>query len=136
MNLFSDSLQLLEELLRKSMKVKRKATLGEADMDSAWLTEFALIARRCRDDKILGTSRYPYKLSPGVSPCPGGYFEHREWAVRRGMERHPSLRLLFCRPNQCSLTCYVDDNSCWLVSSLPLYVYTMTSHRDIYTYKC
>jgi hypothetical protein len=63
MNLFSDSIQLMEELLRKSKKV--------------------------------GVSRYPYELSPGVSPFSGGYFEHRECAIRRGMERHPSLRPLF-----------------------------------------
>jgi hypothetical protein len=43
---------------------------------------------------------------------------------------------VFCPPDQFSLTCYVDDNSCWLVSRLPLYFYTMTSHRDIYIYKC
>jgi hypothetical protein len=43
---------------------------------------------------------------------------------------------LFCRPDQCSLTSYIDDNSCWLVSSLPLSFYTMTSHRDIYIYNC
>jgi hypothetical protein len=45
--------------------------------------------------------------------------------------------LLFCRPDRFNLTnCYVDDNSYWLVSILPLYFYTMTSHRDIYIYKC
>jgi hypothetical protein len=48
----------------------------------------------------------------------------------------PSCRLFF-RPDQCSLTnSYVDDNSCWLVGSLPIYFYTLTSHRDIYIYKC
>jgi hypothetical protein len=30
-----------------------------------------------------------------VSPFSGGYFEHREWAIRRGIERQPSLRPLF-----------------------------------------
>jgi hypothetical protein len=43
---------------------------------------------------------------------------------------------MFSRPDQCSLTSYVDDNRCWLVSSLPLSFFTMTSHRDIYIYKC
>jgi hypothetical protein len=95
MNLFTDRIQSMEELLRKSMKVKRGATLEEADIDGAWLTAHARIARRCRDDKDLRVSRYPYELAPGVSPFSGGYSEHREWAIRRGMERHPSLRPLF-----------------------------------------
>jgi hypothetical protein len=69
--------------------------LEEADVDGAWPTSYAQIARRCRDDKDLGVSRYPYELAPGVSPLSGGYFKHREWAIRRGMERHPSLRPLF-----------------------------------------
>jgi hypothetical protein len=53
------------------------------------------IVRRFRDDKDLGFSRFPYKLAPGVIPFSGGYFEHREWPIRRGMERHPSPRPLF-----------------------------------------
>jgi hypothetical protein len=66
MNLFSDSIQSMEELLRKSKKVKRGATLEEAEIDGAWLTAYDKIARRCRDDKDLGVSRYPYELASGV----------------------------------------------------------------------
>jgi hypothetical protein len=95
MNLFSDSIQSMEELLRKSKKVKRGTTLEEAGIDGAWLAAYAKIARRCWDDKDLGVSRYPYELAPGVNPLSGGYFEHREWAIRRGIQRHPSLRPLF-----------------------------------------
>jgi hypothetical protein len=95
MNLFFDSIVLMEDLLRKSKKVKRGATLKEAEIDNACLTAYARIARRCRDDKDLGVSRYPYKLAPRVSPFSGGYLEHREWAIRRGMERQLSLRPLF-----------------------------------------
>jgi hypothetical protein len=59
MNLFSDSIQSIEELLRKSKKMKRGATLKEANVGIAWLTAHVRIARRCRDDKDLGVSRYP-----------------------------------------------------------------------------
>jgi hypothetical protein len=48
-----------------------------------------------QDEKDLGISRYPYELDPGVSPFSGGYFEHREWTIRLGMDWHPSLRPLF-----------------------------------------
>jgi hypothetical protein len=85
----------MEELLRKSKKMKRGATLEEADIDGAWLTAYARVARRCRNDKDPGVSRYPYELPPGVSPFAGGYFEHREWAIRWNMEGHSSLRPLF-----------------------------------------
>jgi hypothetical protein len=68
----------MEELLRKSKKVKRGATLEEAEIEGAWLTAHARIARRCQDDKYLGFSRYPYELSPGVSPFSGGYSEQRD----------------------------------------------------------
>jgi hypothetical protein len=68
MNLFSDSMQSMEELLRKSKKVKRGASLDETEIDGAWLTAYARIARRRRDDKDLGVSRYTYELAPGVSP--------------------------------------------------------------------
>jgi hypothetical protein len=64
--------------------------LEEADVDSA-----LRIARRFRDDKDLDVTRYPYEPASSVSPFSGGYFEHREWAIRRGMELHPSLRPLF-----------------------------------------
>jgi hypothetical protein len=43
----------------------------------------------------MGVSRYPYKLAPGMSPFAGGHLKPREWAIRRGMERHPSLRPRF-----------------------------------------
>jgi hypothetical protein len=55
----------------------------------------ARIARRWRDDKDLGVSRYPYEIAPDVSPFSGGYIGYRDWAVHRSMERNPSLRPLF-----------------------------------------
>jgi hypothetical protein len=95
MNLFSGSIQSMEDLLRKSKKGKRGATLEEANIDSAWLRAYARIARRFREDRYLGFSNYPHELSPGVSPFADRFFEHRRWANRRGTERHPSLRPLF-----------------------------------------
>jgi hypothetical protein len=80
----------MKEVLRKTKKVKRGFTLKEADVDGAWLTAYARIARRCRDEKDMGVTRYPYELAPGVSP-----FSGNEWAICRGMVWHPSLRLLW-----------------------------------------
>jgi hypothetical protein len=75
--------------------VKRGATLEEEDIDGSSLTAYARIAKRCRDDKELGITCYPYEPALGVSPFAGGYFEHREWAIRRAKERHPSLRRIY-----------------------------------------
>jgi hypothetical protein len=41
MNIFSDSIQSMEELLRKSKKVKRGATLEEAEIEGVLLTAYA-----------------------------------------------------------------------------------------------
>jgi hypothetical protein len=90
-NLFSDSIDETEKLLVKTKKVKKGSTLEEARVEGAWLTAYAQIARRYRDDRDFGVTRFPYELGPGVNPFAGGYFEHREWPISRGMERHASL---------------------------------------------
>jgi hypothetical protein len=77
-NLFSDSIDEMEKLLVKAKKVKKGSTLEEAGVEGAWLTAYTQIARRCRDDRAFGVTRYPYELGPGVNPFAGGYFEHRK----------------------------------------------------------
>jgi hypothetical protein len=69
--------------------------MEEADIGYEWMAVYATIARRCRDDKDFGFSRYPYEQGHGVGQSNEGYLEHREWPVRRGMERHSSLRPLY-----------------------------------------
>jgi hypothetical protein len=80
----------MKEFLRKTKKVKRGTTLKEADVDGAWLAAYARIARRCRNDKDMGVTRYSYEPAPGGSP-----FSGNEWAICRGMVWHPSLHLLW-----------------------------------------
>jgi hypothetical protein len=62
-NLFSDSIEEMKKLLVKVKKVKKGSTLEEV---------CAQIARRCRDDRDFGVTRYPYELGPGVNPFSGG----------------------------------------------------------------
>jgi hypothetical protein len=76
-NLFSDSIDELEKLLVKAKEVKKGSTLEDAGVEGAWPTAYAQIARRCRDDRDFGVTRYPYELGPGVNPFAGGYFEPR-----------------------------------------------------------
>jgi hypothetical protein len=95
MTTFTNSLSEADTLIAKAQKVNKGATMEEADIGYEWMAAYATIARRCRDDKDFGFSRYPYEQGPGVGPFNGGYFEHREWPIRRGMERHSSLRPLY-----------------------------------------
>jgi hypothetical protein len=37
------------------------------------------------------------------------------------LAKHRAAKVMFCRPDQFILTSHVDDNSCWLMSSLPLF---------------
>jgi hypothetical protein len=53
-----DSVQLIiEQLIGKYKKVRRGATLEEAEIDPSWLNTYATISRHCRDDMDLGISR-------------------------------------------------------------------------------
>jgi hypothetical protein len=63
-----------------------------------------------------------------------GHGRGRAGVVSRVSNR--AICLMFFRPDQFSRSSYVDDNSCLLVSSLPSLLFTMSSHRNIYIYKC
>jgi hypothetical protein len=92
---FTNSIAEADTLISKALKVSKGESMEAAGIDYKWLTTYAAVARRCRDDKDFGFSRYPYEQGPGVGPFSGGYFEHREWPIRRGMERHSSLRPIY-----------------------------------------
>lgn len=89
---FSSSLLLAEEILTKGKEIGKGKTLAEAGIDPKWMTSYAMIARRVRDDKDFGLTRYPYEQGPTVAAFTGGFFEHREWSLRKGLEEHKSLR--------------------------------------------
>jgi hypothetical protein len=91
---FSGCTGKVENALRAGKKVAKGAELSEAGFDREMLATYGSIARRCRDDRELGLSRYPYEAAPGVSPFVGGYFAHPEWSVKKGLEKHASLRAL------------------------------------------
>ena len=55
-------------------------------------TAYGTIARRCRDEKDFGMTPYPYEQGLGVLAFSGGFFDHPDWALRRGMEKHSRLR--------------------------------------------
>lgn len=92
---FSTSAALVDELLLKGKEVSKGKSLAEAEIEPKWMSAYGVIARRCRDDKDFSLSRYPYEQGPSVSAFSGGFFEHREWPVRRAMEKHNSMRPVF-----------------------------------------
>jgi hypothetical protein len=84
--------------VEKVLRMCRKVAKGEDPVDVGFTTDliktYGRIARRTRDDRELGLSRYPYEEAPGVGPYNGGFFAHPEWPIRRGLARHASLRAL------------------------------------------
>ena len=84
-----------DQLLKKAQKLGTGADLESVGIELEWLTVYARIARRFRDDKDFGLSRYPYEQSSAVGAFQGGFFGHREWPERRAMERFASLRPLY-----------------------------------------
>lgn len=89
---FEKSIELVDELIRKAKAVMKGKSLAEAEIDLNWIRAYGQLARRCRDYKDFGLSRYPYEQGPAVGAFTGGLFEHREWPLRKGMENHQSLR--------------------------------------------
>jgi len=50
------------------------------------------LPRQCRGEKGFGLTRYPYEQGPSVGAFTGGFFEHKIWTLRIGLERHASMR--------------------------------------------
>ena len=70
---FADSVVLVDTLLRKAKLVSKGKTLEEAGIELGWMTTYGQIARRCRDDKDFGLTRYPYEQGPTVGAFLGGF---------------------------------------------------------------
>jgi len=94
-NEFVTSLETAEDILSKAQDVAKGKSLAEAGIDGKWMRAYATIAKRCRDDKDFGLTRYPYEQGPSVGAFTGGFFEHREWPLRKAMESHKSMRAVF-----------------------------------------
>lgn len=91
---FTDSVVLVDELLTKSRSVAKGQFLAEAGIDGEWTMAYATIARRCRDVKDFGFSRFPYEQGPSVGALTGGFFEHCEWFLRKEMYCYMSMRAM------------------------------------------
>jgi hypothetical protein len=62
----------VEGILSSGTKMAREGEPGERCYNRELLTTYGRIARRCRDDRVIGLSRYPYEEAPGDSPYIGG----------------------------------------------------------------
>ena len=89
---FTNTSEKVEQLLKAAKAVAGGKDPVEAGFDRQYLATYGSIARRYRDDRELGLTRYPYESVPGVSPYTGGFFTHPEWPIRKGLEKHRSLR--------------------------------------------
>ena len=89
---FKGSHATVPKLLSKSKKVAGGASLEEAEIELEWMTTYATIARRYRDEREVGLSWYPYEQGPSFDAFGGGFFEREEWPFRKGLEKHASRR--------------------------------------------
>ena len=95
MALFANNRKLVQELLDRAREVSKGKTISEVGINPSYIAAYGAIARRCRDDKDFGVTPYPYEQCPGVAALTGGFFEHRDWPLRKHMERHNSLRAVY-----------------------------------------
>lgn len=109
MDKIKKSLGEVEDILTKSKEVTKGKPLALAGIDSAWLTTFAEISRRYRDNKEFGISRYPYEAGPSVNAFSGGFFEHRKWPKRLDLEKQSSMR-----PVAINEANYINATRYWL----------------------
>ena len=91
-SVFDNSLDELMKLLTNGKKVANGAIMEDFEIDTGWMTAYAVIARRCRNDKDCELSGYPYEQVPKVSAFNGGFFVHQEWPLRKYMGKQNSLR--------------------------------------------
>lgn len=116
-NLFQESQTQFAKLIAAAKKIGKGADPEEAGFEGAYLMAYGAIARRCRDNRELGLSRYPYEAPAGVNPYQGWYFKHKEWPVRRAMEARASLRGIAEHEAN-----YVNAAGYWLVFTSTAYV--------------
>lgn len=89
---FSKSVTEADSLLAKGKLVDQGKTLAEANVDARWIVAYGMIAERVDRDRRYGLSRYPYEAGAAIGVLTGGVFDHREWPLRKELERHSSLR--------------------------------------------
>ena len=92
MSEFVENRGFVENFLAEAKLVHKGKTLSEAGVDPELIKAYGSIARRFRDEKDFGISNFPHKQDVGVGAFAGGYSEHREWPIRRHMEKHQALR--------------------------------------------
>lgn len=91
----SNSSVLVEQLLKKGKEVGKGKSLLEAGIIPKWMRTYRVIERRCRDDKDFGLTGYPYEQGPNIVALNLGFFEHRDWPLRRAVELYHSMRPVF-----------------------------------------
>lgn len=92
MEKFADSVTTADSLLDKAKKIAKGSTMAEAGIDAKWLASYASIAERVDRCRRYGISRYPYEAGPSVNAFLGGFFDNKEWCLRKGLEKQASMR--------------------------------------------
>lgn len=92
MEKFSDSARFAEELLNKGKLIANGKSMAEAGVDAKWIERYATVAERVDRNRKYGLSRYPYEPGCAINALAGGFFDHKEWPIRKALEKHSSMR--------------------------------------------
>ena len=95
---------------------------------------YAQIARRARDDREFGLTRYPYEAGPSVGSFVGRFFEHKDWPLRRGLEGQQSMRAVMEYE-----TNFINAAGSWMAfheAAISLRQEALTTVRDDESQKC
>ena len=90
-NPFIKNTEEVDKLLETARKVAKGRNLADVDIEPAWMHTYAQIARCARDDSELVLTRYQYEAGPFVGAFVGGFLEHKEWPLCRGLEGQQSM---------------------------------------------
>lgn len=91
--MFEHSSTTADQILSKAKKVADGSTITEAGIDAAWMQTFANISQRLDLNRRFGLTRYPYEPGPRLMAFVGGYFDHKEWPLRKELlEAQRSMR--------------------------------------------
>lgn len=81
-----------DDLIERGLQVSRRNTPTAACVDMRWVTAYGMVMERVDRDRRYGLSRYPYEAGSSLGALTGGFFDHPEWTLRKGLEKHPSMR--------------------------------------------
>lgn len=85
----------MEEISNETKKASKGKTLAESEIYPGWMNNYARITIRYQYDHEFSLKRYPNEQRPYKGDFTGGFFDNREWTLRKGLQKHESMCEVF-----------------------------------------